>query len=162
MKRNGDNGTSEGIKITEDGGILKKVLKEGVGEEIPAGKVAVVHYTGKLLNGKVFDSSKNRGKPFQFTVGKREVILGWDKGVKTMRKGEVCILTCQPDYAYGSRAIGPIPANSTLLFEVELLDWLDKPEGGGISDLIRAAMVILLFLAAGTMLQRYLSQKQSS
>ena len=57
------------------------------------------------------------------------VILGWDKGVKSMSKGEICVLTCSPDYAYGSRGIGPIPGNATLCFEVELLGWKEKETG---------------------------------
>ena len=84
---------------------------------------AIVHYEGRLLDGSVFDSSRKRGKPFEFPLGKRHVILGWDKGVATMAKGETCLLTCQPDYAYGNSAVGPIPAKSVLVFEVELLGW---------------------------------------
>lgn len=57
------------------------------------------------------------------------VILGWDKGVATMTKGEVCVLTCSPDYGYGGQGVGPIPPNSTLEFEVELLGWKDAGEG---------------------------------
>ncbi len=129
MKRPGKADSNADIDLTGDGGIIKTILKEGAGEPIPAGMNAKVHYTGKLLNGTVFDSSRHRGKPFNFTVGKREVILGWDKGVQTMKKGEICNLTCSPDYAYGSSGIGPIPPNSTLMFEVELLDWDDTPPG---------------------------------
>jgi hypothetical protein len=83
----------------------------------------VVHYIGRLKDGTIFDESYKRKKPFEFRIGKRNVILGWDLGVKSMKIGETAILTCAPDYAYGNRAIGPIPANSTLYFEVELLDW---------------------------------------
>ncbi|CAN0271904.1 unnamed protein product, partial [Ectocarpus fasciculatus] len=100
-----------------------KVLKPGSGEAIPPGKVAIVHYTGRLLDGTEFDCSKKRGSPFSFNLGKREVILGWDKGVQTMTKGEVCLLICAPDYAYGGQGVGPIPPNSTLEFEVELIGW---------------------------------------
>ena len=84
------------------------------------GNKVTVHYTGKLLNGKVFDSSVTRGKPFVFTLGMGEVIKGWDEGVARMSLGEKAILTCPPDYAYGNQAVGGdlIPANSTLKFEV--------------------------------------------
>ncbi len=129
MKRAGKGEATADVDITGNGGIIKTIIKEGTGETIPAGMNAKVHYTGKLLNGTEFDSSRHRGKPFNFTVGKREVILGWDKGVATMKKGEICTLTCSPDYAYGSSGIGPIPPNSTLIFEVELLDWDDSPPG---------------------------------
>ena len=117
------------VILTEDGGLKKEILKEGTGSIIPNGVKAIVHYTGRLTTGQVFDSSKKRNKPFTFNLGAREVILGWDKGVATMRKGETCILTCAPDYGYGSRgASGVIPPNATLLFEVELLDWKDKSD----------------------------------
>ena len=74
------------ITLTEDKGLKKEIIKSGTGQLIPNGVTAIVHYTGKLTNGQVFDSSKNRGKPFEFNVGRREVILGWDKGVATMQK----------------------------------------------------------------------------
>lgn len=146
MKRDTNNGD---IDITGDGGIIKTIIKEGSGDPIPTGMNARVHYTGKLLNGTIFDSSRNRGKPFSFTVGKREVILGWDKGVQTMRKGEICTLTCSPDYAYGSSGIGPIPPNSTLIFEVELIDWNDTPAGNaGYMAVIVFAFVFAAFVYA--------------
>jgi FKBP-type peptidyl-prolyl cis-trans isomerase len=91
MKRAG--AAEKAVSITADGGILKQILVEGSGEPIPSGKLAIVHYTGKLLDGTVFDSSKKRNTPFKFTVGAREVILGWDKGVATMRKGETRFYT---------------------------------------------------------------------
>ena len=96
---------SNEIDLVGDGGIMKTVLKEGSGDLIPMMHTAVVHYTGKLLDGTVFDSSRNRG-PLRFKVGAGEVILGWDKGVRSMKKGEVAILKCKPDYAYGSRGVG--------------------------------------------------------
>lgn len=87
-----------------------------------AGQVAVVHYTGTLADGKVFDSSRTRGKPFRFTVGRGEVIRGWDEGVAQMSVGQRAKLVCSPDYAYGSRGHpGVIPPNATLTFDVELL-----------------------------------------
>jgi hypothetical protein len=82
----------------------------------------IMHYTGTLTDGTPFDSSKNPGRgPFEFCLGARQVILGWEKGVASMTKGEKAILRCAPDYAYGSSGTGPIPPNATLLFEVELL-----------------------------------------
>lgn len=77
-----------------------------------------------MTDGKKFDSSRDRGKPFQFTLGGGEVIKGWDEGVAQMTKGEKSLLTCTPDYAYGPRGYPPvIPPNATLVFEVELLGW---------------------------------------
>lgn len=80
------------------------------------------------MDGTKFDSSVDRGDPFQFTLGKGEVIKGWDSGVATMKRGEKSLFTIHPDYAYGSRGQGKIPPNSTLKFEVELLDFEDKPK----------------------------------
>ncbi|XP_053670925.1 peptidyl-prolyl cis-trans isomerase Fkbp12 [Anopheles nili] len=86
------------------------------------GQTAVVHYTGTLDDGTVFDSSRTRGKPFQFAVGKGEVIRGWDEGVAQMSVGQRVKLVCSPDYAYGSRGHpGVIPPNARLTFDVELL-----------------------------------------
>ena len=86
-----------------------------------------MHYVGKLLDGTVFDSSRDRNEAFSFKLGEGMVIKGWDKGVATMKKGEIAILTCAPDYAYGKRGSPPkIPADATLQFEVELLSWTDE------------------------------------
>jgi len=75
-----------------------------------------------LTDGKKFDSSKDRGKPFKFTLGKGEVIKGWDEGVAKMKVGETAKLTCTPDYAYGASGYPPvIPRNATLVFVVEFL-----------------------------------------
>ncbi|XP_077294260.1 FK506-binding protein 59-like isoform X2 [Arctopsyche grandis] len=105
--------------------LLKLVKKEGEGEELPsAGCVVTVHYTGTLLDGSKFDSSKDRDKPFDFTLGKGQVIKAWDAGVATMKKGEVSVLTCAPELCYGESGSPPkIPPNSWLNFEVEMIDW---------------------------------------
>jgi FK506-binding protein 1 len=82
----------------------------------------VVHYVGTLDNGKEFDSSRSRGKPFKFVIGKGEVIKGWDEGVAQLSVGTRAKLVCSPDYAYGSRGHpGVIPPNARLTFDVELL-----------------------------------------
>jgi FKBP-type peptidyl-prolyl cis-trans isomerase len=101
--------------------IIKKITKEGKGEVAKIGQKVTVHYTGKFLDGKVFDSSKLHGQPFSFNLGAGEVIKGWDDGVAGMKVGEICELTIPPELAYGKRGVGPIPPDSTLLFEVELL-----------------------------------------
>jgi len=120
---------NEELDITADGGVKKKLLVKGEGwEKPPKGSEVHVHYVGTLLDGTKFDSSRDRGEPFVFKLGQGQVIRGWDLGVATMRKGEKSILTCKPEYAYGSQAQGKIPANSTLQFEVELLSWVEETD----------------------------------
>ncbi|KAK3856834.1 hypothetical protein Pcinc_036866 [Petrolisthes cinctipes] len=123
----------------QDGGILKEILKTGEGEETPqTGDKVFVHYVGTLeSDGSRFDSSRDRGERFSFTLGKREVIEAWDLGVASMKKGEIAKLTCKSEYAYGSTGNPPkIPADATLIFEVELFEWhgedLSQKKDGGI------------------------------
>lgn len=102
-------------------GVEKNDAIVGTGEVAVAGDKVTVHYVGTLVDGQVFDSSRDRGAPFTFTLGAGQVIRGWDEGVAGMRVGGTRQLLIAPDYAYGDRVVGPIPANSTLIFEVELL-----------------------------------------
>ena len=97
-------------------------LVVGTGTEAVAGKHIVVNYKGMLLNGTEFDSSYSRGVPFDFDLGAGQVIAGWEQGFEGMKVGGKRKLVIPASLAYGDRAIGPIPANSTLVFEVELLD----------------------------------------
>ncbi|MCH8297401.1 MAG: FKBP-type peptidyl-prolyl cis-trans isomerase [Chloroflexi bacterium] len=109
--------------ITTPSGLQIKVLVAGTGEAASAGKIAVVHYTGWLLDGTKFDSSVDRGTPFEFPLGAGRVIKGWDEGVATMNVGGKVELIIPPDLAYGAQgAGGAIPPNATLKFEVELLE----------------------------------------
>jgi FKBP-type peptidyl-prolyl cis-trans isomerase len=94
----------------------------GSGEEAIAGKTVIVNYTGMLQDGTVFDSSIPRGVPFDFVLGAGDVIKGWDEGVAGMKVGGKRVLVIAPEKAYGNMAVGSIPPNSTLIFEVELLD----------------------------------------
>ncbi len=94
----------------------------GEGREAKAGDTVSVHYTGTLQNGTKFDSSRDRGQAFQFPLGAGRVIRGWDEGVAGMRVGGRRTLVIPPELGYGGRAVGPIPPNSTLNFDVELLD----------------------------------------
>ena len=96
----------------------------GEGAKAVSGDEVTVHYTGWLLNGTKFDSSLDRGQPLTFKLGVGDVIEGWDRGVRSMQTGGVRKLTIPSELAYGDRAVGGglIPANSTLVFEVELLD----------------------------------------
>jgi FKBP-type peptidyl-prolyl cis-trans isomerase len=109
------------VKTTESG-LKYEILKEGKGAVAKAGQQVSVHYTGWLTDGTKFDSSVDRGQPFQFTLGAGNVIKGWDEGVAGMKIGEKRKLTIPPDLGYGERgAGGVIPANATLIFDVELL-----------------------------------------
>ena len=101
----------------------------GDGETAAAGMVAVVHYTGWIYDagarggrGERFDSSRTRGRPFEFPIGAQRVIRGWDEGIVGMRVGGVRTLYVPPEYAYGARGVGTVPPESTLVFEVELLE----------------------------------------
>ncbi len=110
--------------ISLPSGLMYVVLAEGVGDKTPKpGTTVSVHYSGRLLNGTKFDSSVDRGKPLQFPVGVGRVIKGWDEAMLSMKKGEKRILIIPPQLGYGEMRIGPIPPNSILVFEVELLDF---------------------------------------
>jgi FKBP-type peptidyl-prolyl cis-trans isomerase len=103
-------------------GVVTQDLVLGEGALAEPGDKLVVHYVGALPSGKVFDSSLDRGRPFDFTIGTGSVIRGWEEGMLGMQVGGVRRLLIAPDYGYGAQPVGSIPANSTLIFEVELLD----------------------------------------
>lgn len=109
-------------EFTTASGLVIEDVKVGDGAEAVAGQYVTVHYTGWLTNGSKFDSSRDRNDPFQFGLGQRQVISGWDEGVQGMKIGGVRKLTIPPQLGYGARgAGGVIPPNATLVFEVELL-----------------------------------------
>ena len=109
-------------QITTSSGLIIEDISVGSGDEASKGQTVSVHYTGWLIDGKKFDSSKDRNDPFEFGLGQRQVILGWDEGVVGMRIGGTRKLTIPPELGYGARgAGGVIPPNATLVFEIELL-----------------------------------------
>ena len=109
--------------VPTESGLYYVVTEPGNGEKPEVGKPVTMHYTGKLLNGTVFDSSVERDQPFQFVLGVGQVIPGWDEGVQLMTKGEKGLLYIPYYLAYGERDMGDIPPFSNLIFEVELIDF---------------------------------------
>ena len=110
-------------------GLQSQILLEGIGSSAQAGNKVAVHYTGKLSDGTVFDSSLARNKPFVFTLGAGEVIKGWDQGIQGMKVGEKRQLTIPTDLAYGAAGAGSvIPPNAILVFEVEMLKISSPPK----------------------------------
>jgi FKBP-type peptidyl-prolyl cis-trans isomerase len=115
--------TDPGSMVITESGLNYKDLVVGDGAVAEAGKVAVVHYTGWLMDDTKFDSSVDRGAPFEFPLGEGRVIKGWDEGVAGMKVGGKRLLIIPPDLGYGERGAPPhIPPNSVLKFEVELLE----------------------------------------
>ena len=109
-------------QTTTASGLVIEDVVVGEGDEACAGQMVSVHYTGWLTNGSKFDSSKDRNEPFEFPLGARHVIAGWDEGVQGMKIGGTRKLTIPAALGYGARgAGGVIPPNATLVFEVELL-----------------------------------------
>lgn len=109
--------------IQTNSGLYYMQTKAGNGEKPQVGTMVKVHYTGKLLDGTVFDSSVSRNEPLQFVLGVGQVIPGWDEGIQLMSKGEKGILFIPYYLAYGDRGAGTIPPFATLEFEVELVDF---------------------------------------
>jgi len=108
--------------VTTGSGLQYVVIAEGDGAQPQAGQTVFVHYVGTLEDGTKFDSSRDRGRPFNFTIGRGQVIKGWDEGVGDMKVGDRRKLIIPPELGYGARgAGGVIPPNATLIFDVELL-----------------------------------------
>ena len=120
-----------GESINRNGSFEKMVIDDVIiGDSEPAaiGDTVTVDYIGTLQNGQQFDNSYVKGKPFTFTLGEGAVIAGWEQGIVGMQTGGERILVIPPDLAYGSRNIGPIPANATLVFAVKLVSIQKKNE----------------------------------
>ena len=115
-----EGGQASQQALIESGVVIRDNVV-GTGAEAKAGNALTVHYIGTLTSGKVFDSSIDRGVPFSFTLGAGQVIRGWDEGLMGMKEGGRRTLVIAPDYGYGPNGVGPIPANSVLIFEVELI-----------------------------------------
>ena len=114
-----ENAKQDGVQV-QDSGLQFLVLEEGEGERPEADDTVVVHYEGRLIDGTVFDASRQRGRPAEF--GLRQVIPGWTEGLQLMRVGSKYRLFVPSDLGYGQEGAPGIPSNSTLIFDVELLE----------------------------------------
>ena len=111
------------IIVHTESGLQIEDLLVGIGDEARVGLTVSVHYSGWLVDGRKFDSSLDRGVPFEFELGRGSVIKGWDEGVVSMKVGGIRRLIIPPELAYGDRGAGSvIPPGATLIFEIELLD----------------------------------------
>ena len=116
-----DSSTEAGEMMTTDSGLQYIILEEGSGDAPQPGDTVKVHYTGTLEDGTQFDSSAGRD-PIEFALGTGQVIPGWDEGIALLKEGSKARLVIPPNLGYGDREVGPIPPNSTLIFEVELVE----------------------------------------
>lgn len=110
--------------ISASGGVTSLRIVDtlpGTGAEAKAGDIVTVNYIGVLPNGTVFDASQAHGKPFTFTLGAGQVIRGWEQGIPGMKVGGTRIVAIPPELGYGPQSIGQIPANASLIFQVELI-----------------------------------------
>ena len=128
--RAGDKSTKKDVTDNEksmeptrqQGELKTEDIKVGEGTEVKKGDTVVMHYKGTLTDGTQFDSSYDRGEPYETVIGVGQVIAGWDKGVPGMKIGGKPRLTIPPEMGYGESGSGPIPPNATLIFEVELIE----------------------------------------
>ena len=122
------SGSASAALTTTASGLQYTDFKVGDGASPQPGEIAIVHYTGFLEDGKKFESSRERGKPFGFKVGAGQVIKGWDEGVATMKVGGIRRLVVPPSLAYGEKGAGSvIPPNARLTFDIELIDVRKPP-----------------------------------
>jgi len=122
----GGNSNNSATSPSGGGTLVVEDLVVGTGATAAIGDTVTVNYVGTLTNGTKFDSSYDAGKPFSFRIGAGTVIAGWDQGVPGMKVGGKRRLTIPPSLGYGNQAVGPIPANSTLVFDVDLMSITGK------------------------------------
>jgi FKBP-type peptidyl-prolyl cis-trans isomerase len=118
--RGESNQTVSSVPADDQKTVITEIVV-GTGKEVEYGSTVTLHYVGRLADGKIFDSSREAGRPFVFQAGQSQVIAGFDTGVLGMKVGGKRKITVPPSDGYGDKTVGPIPANSTLTFEVEVL-----------------------------------------
>jgi FKBP-type peptidyl-prolyl cis-trans isomerase len=117
--------TAKGETKTTKNGVKYETLKEGKGDELKPGRIALFHYVGTLENGSIFDSTRQKGSPYKVAIGTGQLIKGWEEGLPGMRVGEIRKLWVPAKMAYGEIERKGIPSNSNLIFEVELMEVLN-------------------------------------
>ncbi|MEZ4692252.1 MAG: FKBP-type peptidyl-prolyl cis-trans isomerase, partial [Ignavibacteria bacterium] len=135
------NANAQEDTITTGSGLKYIILEKGSGEQAMKDKTVQVHYTGYLIDGKVFDSSVERNEPIEFVLGQQQVIRGWDEGIALMSVGDKYRLIIPPDLAYGDKGAGNvIPPNAVLIFDTELISVTETKESimGILMELIMA------------------------
>lgn len=131
--------SATGDTITTASGLRYVITHRGEGDRAKVGTTAIVHYTGRLTDGKIFDSSREREEPFAFKLGAGQVIKGWDEGIAQLHIGDRAVLIIPAELGYGEKGAGEvIPPNSTLVFDVELLDIKEKTLGGMLAEVLDA------------------------
>ena len=141
-------GKIEMLNVSGDGGLRKCITLAGT-VAIPSNVIARILYTGRLVDGTVFDSTSFRGEPFSFKVGSREAVLALDLAVAEMKMGEKCHLICTPEYAYGKVKVGLVPPYSTVEYDIELLGW-DILPSDNLAVLPMVTISVFLILLACT------------
>ncbi|MBS1538374.1 MAG: FKBP-type peptidyl-prolyl cis-trans isomerase [Bacteroidetes bacterium] len=122
--------------LTTDSGLKYVYIHHGTGEITKMHRLILVHYTGTFLDGKKFDSSRDRNTPFSFILGEKQVIKGWDEGISLLRIGDRVTFIVPYQLAYGEKGRGMIPPKSTLVFDVEVLDMKEKSLGMIVKDIL--------------------------
>lgn len=124
----------EGKEFVTENGLKYTIHRAGTGERASDGSLVSVHYAGRLVNGEEFDNSYERGTPIRFTLGDGQVIKGWEEGIALLNVGDSATFTIPPYLGYGDKKMGNIPANSTLIFDVELIGVRELTEPWDVSE----------------------------
>lgn len=126
----GAEGCAQGVEVESESGLRIEDVRCGDGAEAEGDSAVVVHYVGTLEDGTKFDSSRDKGEPAEFTLGVNQLMPGFEEGIRGMREGGIRRLTIPPELGHGAQGLGPIPPDSTVTFEVELISVSEAPSMG--------------------------------